>query len=75
MTNLNLNLLRSERDPALETAVLAVWQHAFWILWLLLENIRGCGICYKYGMFKQQIRDGYQVEVPDNWLKTAIHSS
>ena len=29
----------------------------------------GCGIRYKYGMFKQQIRDGYQVEVPDNWLK------
>ncbi len=29
----------------------------------------GCGIRYKYGMFKQQIRDGYQVEVPDNWLE------
>ncbi len=29
----------------------------------------GCGIRYHYGMFKQQIRDGYQVEVPDNWLK------
>ena len=29
----------------------------------------GCGIRYKYGMFKQEIRDGYQVEVPDNWLK------
>ena len=29
----------------------------------------GCGIRYKYGMFKQQIVDGYQVEVPDNWLK------
>lgn len=28
----------------------------------------GCGIRYKYGMFKQEIRDGYQVEVPDNWL-------
>jgi len=28
----------------------------------------GCGIRYHYGMFKQQIRDGYQVEVPDNWL-------
>ena len=28
----------------------------------------GCGIRYRYGMFKQQIRDGYQVEVPDNWL-------
>ena len=29
----------------------------------------GCGIRYKYGMFKQQIKDGYQVETPDNWLK------
>ena len=29
----------------------------------------GCGIRYKYGMFKQEIKDGYQVEVPDNWLK------
>ena len=28
----------------------------------------GCGIRYRYGMFKQQIRDGFQVEVPDNWL-------
>ncbi|MDY2606520.1 MAG: glycogen/starch/alpha-glucan phosphorylase, partial [Lachnospiraceae bacterium] len=29
----------------------------------------GCGIRYKYGMFEQKIEDGYQVEVPDNWLK------
>ena len=29
----------------------------------------GCGIRYKYGMFKQKIKDGYQVETPDNWLK------
>ena len=29
----------------------------------------GCGIRYHYGMFKQQIKDGYQIEVPDNWLK------
>ncbi len=29
----------------------------------------GCGIRYRYGMFKQQIRDGYQIEVPDNWLE------
>ncbi|MCI6630960.1 MAG: glycogen/starch/alpha-glucan phosphorylase [Lachnospiraceae bacterium] len=28
----------------------------------------GCGIRYRYGMFKQEIRNGYQVEVPDNWL-------
>ena len=29
----------------------------------------GCGIRYRYGMFKQKIEDGYQVETPDNWLK------
>jgi len=29
----------------------------------------GCGIRYKYGMFEQKIENGYQVEVPDNWLK------
>lgn len=29
----------------------------------------GCGIRYKHGMFKQRIVDGYQVEVPDEWLK------
>ena len=28
----------------------------------------GCGIRYRYGMFKQEIKDGYQVEAPDNWL-------
>ena len=29
----------------------------------------GCGIRYRYGMFKQKIENGYQVEVPDNWIK------
>ena len=29
----------------------------------------GCGIRYRYGMFKRKIESGYQVEVPDNWLK------
>ena len=29
----------------------------------------GCGIRYKYGMFKQGIKDGYQVELPDDWLR------
>ena len=29
----------------------------------------GCGIRYRYGMFKQKILDGFQIEVPDNWLK------
>ena len=30
----------------------------------------GCGIRYRYGMFKQKIKDGYQKEVPDNWIKS-----
>ncbi|MDD6207462.1 MAG: glycogen/starch/alpha-glucan phosphorylase [Clostridiales bacterium] len=29
----------------------------------------GCGIRYKYGMFKQEIKNGYQLEVPDDWLR------
>ena len=29
----------------------------------------GCGIRYKYGMFKQKIENGYQIETPDDWLK------
>ena len=28
----------------------------------------GCGIRYRYGMFKQEIKDGYQIEKPDDWL-------
>jgi len=29
----------------------------------------GCGIRYKYGMFEQKIENGFQVEIPDAWLK------
>ena len=29
----------------------------------------GCGIRYRYGMFKQKIKDGYQYEIPDDWLR------
>lgn len=29
----------------------------------------GCGIRYRYGMFQQEIENGYQKEIPENWLK------
>jgi starch phosphorylase len=31
--------------------------------------VTGYGIRYEYGMFQQHLRDGYQVEVPDRWLR------
>ncbi len=33
----------------------------------------GCGLRYKFGLFKQHFEDGFQKEMPDNWLKMVIH--
>lgn len=68
---LDLNLIEDqERDPALGNGGLGRLAACF------LESLStlgypayGCGIRYRYGMFRQKIQDGYQIEEPDNWLK------
>ena len=68
---IDLNVIEDqEPDPALGNGGLGRLAACFLDSLATLEYpAYGCGIRYRYGMFKQEIKDGYQIEVPDNWLK------
>ena len=68
---LDINVLEDEEpDPALGNGGLGRLAACFMdSLASLGYHAYGCGIRYHYGMFKQKIEDGYQKEVPDQWLR------
>ena len=68
---LDLNVIEDqEPDPALGNGCLGRLAACFLDSLATLNYCAyGCGIRYRYGMFKQEIKDGFQLEVPDNWLK------
>lgn len=69
--NIDLNVIEDEEpDAALGNGGLGRLAACFLdSLATLNYPAYGCGIRYRYGMFKQKIENGYQIEKPDDWLK------
>ncbi len=73
MTELGLDfesILAQEEEPGLGNGGLGGSPRASWIRWPRMEiPSLGYGIRYEFGIFKQEIRDGWQVEMTDKWLQ------